>query len=121
MGKSKDDSIKNLGDKLREMSLNSRKGLQATTAIPTIAELIAEGNALLEQEAKNPQPKKKTSNKSPAASKKNPYLQARLNVLNAYLEWRRNEVAKMEKEGDVENRFYRDFLKSVQEEGDKLS
>ena len=50
----------------------------------------------------------------------NPYMQARQKVLEGYPEWRRIEVATMEKTGDVNNRFYADFVQSVVTLGDEI-
>ena len=66
---------------------------------------------------------------SPPAQKKtpldptslNPYLLARLKILSDYPEWRRNEVATMEKTGDINNRHYDDFVHEVAILGDSLS
>jgi hypothetical protein len=51
----------------------------------------------------------------------NPYIQARHEVLSKYSEWRRNEIAVMEKTGNIDNRYYNDFVHEVAILGDKLS
>lgn len=51
----------------------------------------------------------------------NPYFKARIKVLMGYPEWRRNEIATLEKNGDINNRHYLSFVKDVAEQGDKYS
>ena len=43
----------------------------------------------------------------------NPIIQARIKVLNGYTPFRRAEIEKMEREGDTDNRFYKDFAAEV--------
>jgi len=64
-------------------------------------------------------PKKKSSPIPPESQ--NPYIQARHKILSAYPEWRRNEIADMEKTGNTNNRFYTDFVHEVAVLGDSLS
>jgi hypothetical protein len=68
-----------------------------------------------------PSPKPKTKTPSSPPSSANPYLQARNKILADYSEWRRNEIAEMEKTGDINNRFYNDFVHEVAILGDSLS
>lgn len=94
--------------------------------------LAKEGEALLAAEAKLPPkkvvgkivPKKDESSRlsnTLAASSKNPYIRARQQVLMKYPEWRRKEIATIEKNGDFDNKHYQDFVKEVAALGDKLS
>ena len=105
--------------------LTSLDGLQSTPELPMaklIDHLIAEGNALLKTEAV---PVKKTSKTKLSAalstSSSNPYTKARAMVLEKLPEWRRKELARMEKTGDINNRFYQDFISEVSALGDQLS
>ena len=46
-------------------------------------------------------------------SNENPYFQARLKVLNGYKEDRRIEILAMERDGNIDNRFYAAFIADV--------
>lgn len=50
---------------------------------------------------------------SATVSKDNPYYKARQRVLSDLPEWRRKEVLEMEKIGNVDNRYYEDFVRQV--------
>jgi hypothetical protein len=63
-------------------------------------------------------PKKKSPTKPTPG---NPYTQARIKVLEEYPEWRREEIAEMEKTGNINNRHYEDFVHTVTMLGDSLS
>jgi hypothetical protein len=56
-----------------------------------------------------------------ATDTQNPYLRARTKVLTDYPEWRRNEIQEMEKEMNLDNRFYNEFVKDVARLGDVFS
>lgn len=124
-----DDNVKKLGEILKDLAMrkaaNERKNLKPTSRIPTIAEMIAEGEKLLREDAKVKAvtglaaPTKKKTDLPP--TNHNPYVQARHQVLSKYPEWRRNEVAEMEKTGNLNNQFYDAFIKEVSVLGDKLS
>ncbi len=108
----KDENLKKLGEHLRKLAeadKMSRKGLKPTASIPNIAELIAEGEKLLGQQSTSPAVAKKESPVTPT----NPYLQARLKVLNSYKEWRKKEIAEMESTGNTDNSHYAQFLIEV--------
>lgn len=105
--------------------LTSLEGLQAAPELPMVKlidHLIAEGNKLLMTEAT---PVKKTAKSKLSAniatSSSNPYTKARMMVLEKLPEWRRKELARMEKTGDINNRFYHDFISEVMTLGDQLS
>jgi putative SOS response-associated peptidase YedK len=124
-----DENVKKLSEKLRELAMrktaNERKNLKPTSRIPTIAEMIAEGEKLLREDAKVKAvtglvaPTKKKTDLPP--TNQNPYVQARHQILSKYPEWRRKEVAEMEKTGNLNNQFYDAFIKEVSVLGDKLS
>lgn len=123
MAKPENDPIKKLGEKLQEMMKReklSRKNLKPTVSEPSIAQLVAEGDALLEEEIK-PTVEEKKSVPAEAELKVNPYYAARLIVLKRMDTWHRNEVLKMEEEKNKDNRFYDDFVVQQRIEGDKLS
>jgi hypothetical protein len=124
-----DENVKKFSEKLRELAMrktaNERKNLKPTSRIPTIAEMIAEGEKLLREDAKVKAvtglvaPTKKKTDLPP--TNQNPYVQARHQILSKYPEWRRKEVAEMEKTGNLNNQFYDAFIKEVSVLGDKLS
>ncbi len=43
----------------------------------------------------------------------NPYIRAHIEVLASMSKFNRDEIIKMEKEGNIENRFYEEFAKQV--------
>jgi hypothetical protein len=53
-----------------------------------------------------------------ALDTQNPYLRARIEILTKYPEWRRKEVQEMERTGDINNKFYLDFVHDVAVLGD---
>lgn len=94
--------------------------------------LAAEGAKLLDAEAKTKpakvvgkiQPKKTDEVKlteTLGLTSKNPYIRARILVLQKYPEWRRKEIGTMEQNGDIHNKFYQEFVRAVAELGDQLS
>jgi len=98
-----------------------------------IAELIsylaAEGAKLLEAEekAKKTTPKLKPKvddsaklNDSLASTSKNPYVRARALVLSKMAAWKRKEIEEMEKNGNMDNDRYKDFIAEVAKLGDTL-
>jgi len=97
----------------------SRVNLKLTKQVPSISQLIKEGNALLDTEVKKSIKAKKPKTK-PTKVSSNPYEKAREMVLSKMDTWKRNEIFRMEKENDKNNRWYDDFVKRVMEIGDKL-
>lgn len=90
--------------------------------------LAAQGHKLLAIDAKNEklQPKHDT-NPVPqakldahlASMSDDPNVKARIDILNRWLKnprmaWRAKEIEKMEKEGDIHNRHYEEFLTDVE-------
>ena len=73
-------------------------------------------------------PKKKSV---AATDKGNPYLRARLQILDEWntktdragqsQAWKAREIAEMEKTGDINNKPYDEFVRKVRERGDELS
>jgi len=53
-----------------------------------------------------------------ALTSNNPYLRARNEVLEKYPAWRRNEIAEMERLGNVNNKYYAEFCHDVAVLGD---
>jgi len=97
-----------------------------------IQHLAAEGAKLLDAEAKTVpikvvgkvQPKKSDDAKlteTLGLSSKNPYIRARIMVLKKYPQWRRNELRDMEQSGNINNKFYDEFVHEVAILGDTLS
>ncbi len=54
-----------------------------------------------------------------ALNRDNPYLRARNEVLEKYSAWRRNEIAEMERLGNVNNKHYAEFCHDVAVLGDQ--
>lgn len=91
--------------------------------------LAAEGTKLLATEPKKPRvmPKEAVAKEKAkledvlGITSKNPYIRARVAVLRKYPEWRRNEIRNMEQSGNLNNKFYAEFVKDVAELGDQFS
>jgi delta 1-pyrroline-5-carboxylate dehydrogenase len=117
---SNNDDFKKLGEKLREIINQAAQNitpLPVTTPV-SISQLVAEGDAILKKEAE--ESVKKMSSEADISSK-NPYVRARIAILKRMPEWKRSEIATMEKEGKLDNRVYEEFVKLIATEGDKLS
>ena len=118
-----DDDIKRLSNNLRRLMNAAEKeklqSLQPTTpqAI-SISQLVANGDAIIKQEAEDSVKKMSTAEE---ITSKNPYAQARIIVLKRMPAWKRNEIAEIEKTGNKDSRAYGEFIKLVADEGDKLS
>lgn len=84
--------------------------------------LIAEGNKLLEAEAAIGKLKKdhKKMTSPPPVTSDNPYLRARVKILNGYPDWKKREIAEMERTGNIHNRIYEDFVTEVNRLGGTL-
>ena len=54
-----------------------------------------------------------------ALNSNNPYLRARIEVLEKYSAWRRNEIAEMERVGNINNKHYAEFCHDVAVLGDQ--
>lgn len=116
---------------------NRIKGLGAKNLIPTpkeptMSELAAEGQKMLEEEAlsKNykavpitvrPIDDRKKLDKALAISSTNPYVRARVMILEKLSPMVKNELAEMEKTGNINNKKYEMFVQQVAILGDKLS
>ena len=101
---------------------------QSTNMGQLAMQLSAEGAALIEAEEKTKSPvvtppvdDKTKLDTALATASPNPYIRARIKVLNAMVPSRRKMIETMEKEGDINNRTYDDFVKAIAEAGDKLS
>ena len=91
----------------------------------TMMELCAEGEKLLTEEEKkspiSPKPESKRLNDALAASAVNPYIRARLKILNGLPPEKRTQIEEMENKGKTDNAFYKKFVKMCSDLGDKLS
>ena len=107
------------------MERNGYNKLPLPKTIPTISQLAAEGEKILADEEKKdskttpvpttpvpPKPSKALENALGAMSK-NPYVKARIDVLKKMSEFARHEIETMEKERNVNNRFYAQFTAEV--------
>jgi len=89
--------------------------------------LAAEGFKLLEEEerAKNPVVKKPSPpsvlENALGAMDKNPYINARAQVLKNMTPKERSEIERMESTGKLENSVYQDFVRKVSKMGDLYS
>lgn len=122
------DNIKNVSSeflKKRFMNQNTIKkvkpGIKDYRLSPTeINNLLQEGEQLLKEEKKNAPKLKKKADAALRASKKNPYLIAREEVLEKILPCRRKEVLEIEEKGLPESRIYKEFIEQVIARGDEL-
>ena len=73
--------------------------------------------AAFEAQQKQSAPAKTAAPTKPTDTQ-NPYLRARIEILNKYPEWRRNEVREMERTGDINNAHYDAFVHEVALLGD---
>lgn len=124
-----EDNLKRYKERLKELEGQ----LVPSPDLPTeqlMEHLAKEGEALLAAEAPKKVvgkivPKKQDEtprlNTALAAASKNPYVRARAQVLMKYPEWRRKEIATMERTGNTDNKHYEDFVHEVATLGDKLS
>lgn len=131
MGKRTDneENLKRYQERLSELQKNG--DLVPSPELPTdklIQHLAAEGEKLLMAEAKVNRkiaPKKSTDEtkltNALGLSSKNPYIRARVMVLQKYSTWRQKEIARMEQHNDINNKFYLEFVKAVADLGDQLS
>jgi phosphoenolpyruvate synthase/pyruvate phosphate dikinase len=84
-----------------------------TFSSPPCEQLTLKDNQLLE--------KKNCQSTQEHPHQNNPYFKARIKILLNYPEWRRKEIADLERTGDIDNRHYLDFVKDVAAEGDKYT
>lgn len=84
--------------------------------------LVAEGNKLLAKDVKEGKVKDDSAklHKTLAISSKNPYVRARIQILEKMPDWKKKEIAEMEKSGNIHNKFYDDFVHQVAILGDSL-
>ncbi len=87
----------------------------------TMMELCIEGMKLLKEEKPAPKVENKRLQDALAASASNPYIRARLKILNDLPPERRNQIEEMENKGKTNNPLYEKFAKMVATLGDKLS
>lgn len=83
----------------------------------TIDELIAEGNRLLEQEAK----KTPSQAPPPTTTSDNPYLLARKKILSEMTEEKRKLIERLEREGKTDSYQYEDFIQQIRKLGDSMT
>ncbi len=100
-----------------------KRGIQPITgSAPSIDQLIAEGNLLLEADSKqSPQQPSSTTKTSPPPKSKDYYRQARLQLFKGMDPKKVNMLQRMEKEHDVNNDIYQCFVDEVIKLGDKIS
>ena len=121
----------NLSDYLK--NINSRDKLDIPTKEDkvTITDLIKEGNKLLEEEEKLKGKvavvvdDKKKLDTALSTSSTNPYIKARIKVLNDWLKnpataWLAHEIEAMEAGTYPKDRHYDEFVRMVRELGDTI-
>jgi hypothetical protein len=124
MPSNKKDDAKKLRDMflktayLYERINQSKEDPQLISGTQSIASMLVEGDRIIAEEEKA---KETTAAEEKKCQPDNPYFQARQQVLKTMSEWHRNELAGMEKTGDIHNRFYEDFVHKIAETGDQLS
>jgi len=116
----KSDNTENFKKYQDHLKNQMRNGLTSPDHKETIAELVSEGNHLI-GETTNPPLSKKKLNGILGATSPNAYVRARTKVLLDLPLWRRHELERMEKNGDLDNRFYTEFVQRVMEYGNYLS
>lgn len=113
MAKKKDDAFNEYVGKSDRVEFRQHP---KPTHNQSLSDLISEGNRLLqEEEKKNPIAKSSPKNEN------NPYIRARAEVLKKMPSWKRNEIATMEKEHNLDNPYYDDFVKQVRILGDSFN
>lgn len=130
------DGLDNLKRKLdkaiqdQNSNIFSRIGLKSPLREPTLAELVAEGDAIIEAEErtkraattilKQQEAMPKSAPKAETPKSNNPYVIARETILNKMDKFCRNEILEMERTGNKDNRIYNEFITEVRKEGDRL-
>lgn len=132
MAKKSGDSFEDYAKKVQgvKLDINSRHNMPTPDHEESIAELVAEGERLLAEEEKL-KSKQKTAAPAKDESKDltnklgsmstNPYVRARVEVLNKMPKWKRSEIEEMEKTGNINNQYYDQFCKDVRILGDTFS
>ncbi len=123
MAKNSSDELTNYQRYLNNVNQRGYTNLPIPDHIETIAELIAEGDRLLKQEAKAKAPKaaRRSTKPKEVETSNNPYRQARLTILSEMDSEKRNLIERLEKEGKTDSPQYKDFVTQIQKLGDKLS
>lgn len=125
-------NLNELKNKLKQKSNSdlgpfSRQGLKPTKSLPSIDQLIAEGEAIIAKEEKEKEQaacSKKTESKvSSPKSNLNLLQQARENVFKLLPDWRKKEFLSMEAAGgeDTNKEHFMTIVKLIVEEFDKLT
>jgi hypothetical protein len=105
----------------------SRANLRPLDHEETIIEAVAEGMKLLQEEPPKASPEKpkpddtKKLESKLASTSDNPYIRARIQILNKMSDAARDVIEKMEKGETKKDRRYDEFLKAVGILGDKFS
>lgn len=118
MGKNTD--LTNYERYLNNLKIRGYDKLSPPLKEESINDLIAEGDRLLEAEAKKSTVKAKKSTSNTTTSN-NPYRQARLKILSEMDKSQRTLIETLEKEGKKDSREYLEFVKNISTLGDKLS
>jgi len=108
-------------NRLTRCASNMLKPNESLTIAQIVTQAILEGMILLRAEEKekiNPKPEPITQTPQTLETKldsisENPIIRARVKVLNGYSQFRRTEIERMERNGDTDNRFYKDFVAEV--------
>jgi hypothetical protein len=120
MAKSSND-LTNYKKYLNNIKQRGYENLPIPKRQETVDELIAEGNRLLEEDAKHQSSQKTSKITKPTTSSGNPYFQARQKILSDMDPGKRKIIEQMETEGNTDSRQYQEFVEQIHKLGDKLS
>lgn len=121
----KKNNEENLSEYLKKMERNNLE----QGKIQSIADAVKEGNRLLEEEEKLKGKAivddKKKLDTALSTSSTNPYVKARIQILNGWLKnsstaWLAHEIEAMENGSQPKDRHYDDFVKMVADLGDTI-
>lgn len=118
MAKSSSD-LSNYQRYLNNLKIRGYENLPQPNHQETIDELIAEGNRLLEEDAKKSKTSPKVKSKTPPSN--NPYVRARNQILSEMDPEKRKLIERLEKEGNKDCSQYKDFIEQIRKLGDQLS
>lgn len=127
--KTNEENFKKYQERLAELQKQGNLVPSPDLPVPQlISHLAAEGEKLLNAETTKVvgkvRPKIDDTKKldmALALSSKNPYIRARIMILQKLPTWRKKELAEMEKTGNINNKHYEEFVHEVAILGDSLS
>jgi hypothetical protein len=106
-------------NRLTRCAVNMQMPQASLTPMQIVFQATLEGMIILraeEKEKSKPEPfaqKPQILETKLGSISNNPIIRARVKILNGYTPFRRAEIERMEKIGDTDNRFYKDFAAEV--------